>query len=579
MFGRKPQFCGVIMRELLATATFQRLAELVVAMTGMVVAARFYGEEGISVVNLTLPVLAFGLLLSVLNATGAGYRYSYELGRCDEAEAYRQYGQAVIFSVVSGLALALVCYLGRDAYYEFMGASDKLYPLFYEYWPCLLLLIVLDPPLTLLQTVVYNDGDSRTCSAAIVVQLAGNLILPYWFCSMMGIGGISLGVACSSLLALLVCLLHFVRPGNSIHFRRHFKWRDFIYNTRFSLDDALPLLYSGLFTLILTKFIIGMHGEAYLPVLTVVVFLVEMCMLTDAIGQAVQPIVGVYRGEDNNAGIRKAMRLGTKLAVAEGLAGSALFFACSGLLPTAFNIDEPDVAAAVVTAARILTPIPLAYSLLFLYCSYYLMIERVRLSVGIILMRDLVFSLALPVGLGAAFGFNGMWVGVALAPVAALALAAGVVLVRHGRRKFPLLLERDGLNALSRDIVLNVDNIFTLQRHVEEFLKVHHVGTETKFKVMMLVEELYMLTMEKNAGRRIIAECTVLTGKEITFVSRDTGIIFDITDSDSPVSSFRSFVVSSMMEQHTLRHYQLTTSFNRQMFKFPAVQAAGTQGE
>ena len=569
MTGLRSQFCGVIMGKLLVTATFQRLAELVVAMTGMVAAAQFYEEDGISVINLTLPVLALGLLLSVLNATGAGYRYSYELGRCNETEAYRQYGQAVIFSVVSGLALALVCYLGRDAYYTFMGVSDKLYPLFYEYWPYLLLLLVVDPPLTLLQTVVYNDGDSRTCSVAIVVQLAGNLVLPYWFGSMMGMGGIGLGVACSSVLALLVCLLHFVRPGNSIHFRWHFKWRDFIYNSRYSLDDALPLLYSGLFSLILTKFIIGMYGETYLPVLTVVIFLVEMCLLTDAIGQAALPLVSVYRGEGNNAGIRKTMRQATCWAVAEGLLGAAILFFGAERLPGAVNIDEPALCAQVVTAARILTPIPLAYSLLFLYASYYLMIERVKLSLGILLVRDLVFSLALPVVCGAWLGLEGVWLGVALAPIATLVLAAVYVLVRHGKGKFPLLLEREGLTQLSRDIVLNVDNIFTLQRHVEEFLKLHHAGTETKFKVMMLVEELYMLTLEKNPGRRIVAECTVFAGKEITFVSRDTGIIFDITDSDSPVSSFRSFVVSSMMEQHTLRHYQLTTSFNRQVFKFP----------
>ena len=559
------------MRRLLATATFQRLAELVVAMTGMVVAGQFYGEEGISVVNLTLPVLALGLLLSVLNATGAGYRYSYELGRCDEEEACRQYGQAVIFSVVAGLALALVCLVGRDAYYAYMGASDKLYPLFYEYWPYLLLLLAVDPPLTLLQTAVYNDGDSRTCIVAIAVQLAGNLVLPYWFCSLMGMGGISLGVACSSLLALLVCLLHFVRPGNSIHFRRHFKWRDFAYNARFSLDDALPLLYSGLFSLILTKFIIGMYGEAYLPVLTVVIFLVEMCVLTDAIGQAAQPLVSVYRGEGNRAGIRKTMRRATRWAVAEGLLGSAILFFGAGWLPWAFNIDEPALCAQVELAGRTLAPIPLAYSLLYLYTSYYLMLERVKLSLGILLVRDLLFSLTLPVAGGVWLGLEGVWLGVALAPVAGVAVASGYVLARHGWGRFPLLLERNGLDVLTHDLVLGTESILTLRRHVEEFLKLHHVGDETRFKVMMLVEELYMLTMEKNPGRRIVAECTVFAGREITFISRDTGVIFDITDADNPVSSFRSFVVSSMMERHTQRQYQLTTSFNRQVFKFPAV--------
>lgn len=571
MIGRRAQFCVVEMRRLLATATFQRLAELVVGMTGMVAAGQFYGEDGISVVNITLPVLALGLLLSVLNATGAGYRYSYELGRCDVEEAYRQYGQGVVFSVVSGLVLALVCLVGRDAYYAFMGVSDKLYPLYYEYWPYLLLLLVVDPPLTLLQTAVYNDGDSRTCMVAIAVQLAGNLVLPYWFCSLMGMGGIGLGVASSSVLALLVCLLHFVRPGNSIHFRRHFKWRDFAYNARFSLDDALPLLYSGLFSLILTKFIIGMYGETYLPVLTVVIFLVELCVVTDAIGQAVQPLVSVCRGEGNRAGIRKAMRLATKWAVAEGILLSALLYFGAGQLPEALNIDDPSLLGEVELAGRILTPIPLAYSLLYLYGSYYLMMERVKLSLGILLVRDLAASLALPLCFGWCFGLRGVWLGVALAPVATLALAAAFVLVRHGRGMFPLLLERDGLNVLSRDLVLNTENIFTLQRHVEEFLKLHHVGEETRFKVLLLVEELYMLTLEKNSGRRIVAECTISMGPEITFASRDTGIVFDITDADSPVSSFRSFVVSSMMEHHRRHRYLLTTSFNRQLFRFPAV--------
>lgn len=91
------------------------------------------------------------------------------------------------------------------------------------------------------------------------------------------------------------------------------------------------------------------------------------------------------------------------------------------------------------------------------------------------------------------------------------------------------------------------------------------------FRIMMLVEELYMLTLERNPGRRTVAACTIIVGREITFISRDTGAIFDITDADSPVSSFRSFVVSSMMEQHEERNYLLTTSYNRQIFRFPAV--------
>ena len=571
MYGGKPQFCGEVMRRLLAASTFQRMADLTMLLAGPVLAGQFCGEDGISVLNLTLPVYALGMLLSMLNSTGACYRYTYEVGRCREEEAHRQFGQAVIFAVVAGAVLALLAWWGRDAYYDFMGVSDKLYPLFYEYWPFFLLMLALDPLLTLLQTAVYSDGDARVCSTSVGVQLAGIVILPCCLCPMMGIAGISLGVAGGGLLACLVCLLHFLRRENSMRFRLHFRWRDFFYNAKYSLDDAFPLFYSGLFALVLTKYVVWLAGEAYLPVLTVVIGLVDACIITDAIGQAVQPLVSVCRGEGNRAGIRKAMRLATKWAVAEGILLSALLYFGAGQLPEALNIDDPSLLGEVELAGRILTPIPLAYSLLYLYGSYYLMMERVKLSLGILLVRDLAASLALPLCFGWCFGLHGVWLGVALAPVATLALAAAFVLVRHGRGMFPLLLERDGLNVLSRDLVLNTENIFTLQRHVEEFLKLHHVGEETRFKVLLLVEELYMLTLEKNSGRRIVAECTISMGPEITFASRDTGIIFDITDADSPVSSFRSFVVSSMMEQHRRHRYLLTTSFNRQLFRFPAV--------
>lgn len=573
MFGSGVQFCSHVMRRLLAASTFQRLADIVMVLAGMVIAGQFFDEDGVSVLNLTIPVLALGMLVSMLNATGACYRYSYEMGREDKAEAQRQFGQAVIFAVASGAVLALLAYFGRDAYYGFMGASERLHPLFCEYWRYLVLLLAVDPLLSLLTSMVYNDGDARVCSVAVGVQLAGNIIFPCCLGSVMGIGGISLGLACSSALACAVCLVHFLRGCNSMRFRWHFKWRDFIYNAKYSLDDAFPLFYSGLFALVLTKYVIGLDGagEAYLPVLTVVISLVDACVITDAIGQAVQPLVSVCRGEENRIGIRKAMRLATKWAVMEGVFLSALLYFGAEWLPDVFNIDAPVQEAEVKFAASLLTPIPLAYSLLYLYASYYLMIERVKLSVGILLVRDLAASLILPLWCGEMFGLRGVWLGVALAPVVTLVLTAGYVLWRHGRRKFPLLLEDDGFNAFSCDLVLSVESIFNLRRHVEEFLKIHHVGEETMFRIMMLVEELYMLTLERNPGRRTVAACTIIVGREITFISRDTGTIFDITDADSPVSSFRSFVVSSMMEQYEERNYLLTTSYNRQIFRFPAV--------
>jgi hypothetical protein len=77
-----------------------------------------------------------------------------------------------------------------------------------------------------------------------------------------------------------------------------------------------------------------------------------------------------------------------------------------------------------------------------------------------------------------------------------------------------------------------------------------------------------MLIFENNPKRIVLAECSVLMGEKLTLVIKDDGIIFDLTDSDMKLSSFRSYVISNVAETISSRkkHF-LTLSYNRNVFE------------
>ena len=85
---------------------------------------------------------------------------------------------------------------------------------------------------------------------------------------------------------------------------------------------------------------------------------------------------------------------------------------------------------------------------------------------------------------------------------------------------------------------------------------------------MLTIEEVCMLISEKNPDKKILSECTIIIGDDIQLIIRDNGIIFDITDTDCKISSIRSYVVANMMIHQQKKMHLVTTSYNRNIFRF-----------
>ena len=87
-------------------------------------------------------------------------------------------------------------------------------------------------------------------------------------------------------------------------------------------------------------------------------------------------------------------------------------------------------------------------------------------------------------------------------------------------------------------------------------------------RAALMTEEVLMAVKDRNRGRTVLGEVTLDLNDGVRLVLRDDGEIFDITDSDQEISSLRTFLVASIMENQKGRLNLVTTGFNRNVFEF-----------
>lgn len=565
---REKRFCDKKFRSMLVTATFAMAIEYLKLLTANIIAGHMLGEQAIAGINLVAPVFSLIAFIATVICVGTSICYSYEMGRFDKEQANSFFGQGVILSIGAGAALFLLGFFGRDLFFRFLSPSNEVYRYANGYYQYLLLTALIAPVYATLSDMVYGAGDGLICNISFAAQVTANVLLSIFLCRAMGISGISLGAFLSCVIGTIIQLLHFLRKGNTLQFKWHLKWKDLRQVFKYSIVDAALYLNWAILLFVLNKFIISRFGDEALYAFSVIINIFTLTIVFDGIGQAIQPLINVYRGEKNTKGVRQVMRIAQKTALLEGLFLTFFLLIYPESVAHMVGVRDIRIIAITRTAVRIMAATLAFSSFVYLFSSYYLITDKIPLALLMSCQNDLVMPLGLSILLGLAFGINGVWAGLALGPVMTILVTALIVYWRYNRANFPLLLDkaRDEL-IFSSNLVLTPENIMSLVHQEEDLLKRHGVCQRTIYRVSLLIEETFMLITEKNPGKHILAECTTDLNEEVCLILRDSGVIFDITDTDLYVSSLRAYVVAGVMVRQKKKAYLTTTGYNRNVFR------------
>ena len=556
--------------SMLLGGTLTMMMSSLVVMSDSLIAGAVIGADAVAGVTLVTPLHSFAVFIGTLFSLGIPILYSKEMGRFHKKGADKVFGFGVFMTITIGIIMFVVITFLGDLYLQSSSPDKEVLVHAKGYLSWMRFTILVMPFQMLLGEVVHGDGDEFISTTAQIIQGVGNIALSIVLGHFIGMKGIGFASFSFHIVSMLILFIHFARKRNSLHWNLYFSFGLLKKVVRYSMIDSSSFLYISILTATFNAFISYNYGSKFLILASVITLCREGQIMFDGIGEAVCPIFGVYVGEKNHKGLRASYSLANRTAIVEGIITTVVLLVIAPYAPGFLNVTDPEMANLIIIGIRLTALGSTFTSLLYLLTSYYLTIDQIAFGVVACAMRDVVFSVLLGVTLGKAFGAVGMFAGLGAAPAVAFGICMLVLRLRYGKKDCPLLLSKvPGHNNINNfEVSVEPKKIIKLQQDVGKLLEDNKVEALTINRVKLLIEELYMFIWEKNDEKPVLGEMTIyIDPDQIRIISKDNGVLFDISKEDVDVTSITSYLVSAYMEKlGEDRQYLTTMSFNRSTY-------------
>ena len=213
-------------------ATFNRTywrflwSSILIALSGClgnvvdaIIVGNLIGEDGVSAINLTKPVVQVMFTLNMLLATGAGMLVGIELGRKNHQGVAYYYTLAMAACLAVGLLFTASGIAFPDVVTGWLCTNQGLRPLTHDYLRVMMIGAPAYMIMWALTTMASVDGSPRLASLAILIDNAVNLSLDLVFIKVLGWGieGSSTATVIGHLVGIAIICRHFHFKDNHLH--------------------------------------------------------------------------------------------------------------------------------------------------------------------------------------------------------------------------------------------------------------------------------------------------------------------------------------------------------------------------
>ena len=565
-------FCEKKFRSMFISGTFTKAVMYIMLLCDSIIAGYFIGKEGVAAINAITPVTGIVTFFGDLVSTGVGIVFAREVGAMRKRRADEIYGQGLIISIGIGLISAITIFAIQDIYFSANNISGAILKNALEYYRFVPINAFLTIVIFYLEQMVYSDGDEFCNNLCYVFQIGGNIVLSIVLTNFFGMTGIIMGSVIGNGLGILVCFWHYFRKGNTLHFVWHLSFKDFLLTSRYSIVDSSVYLCWALMDYVMIGFVSRSYGSSGLITLAVVVSLIEFGVVMDGVGMAMQPLIGTYFGEKNHKLIKRVMKSGIKAALIEGIIATAFIWIFAKQFCGLFGISGGAALAPSMSAIRIVSLGFVFCSAVSLTTSYYMLIDRIGMSVCISCLQNGLLYVLLPIAGSFVFGVGGMWAGFVIAPMLTLASAMMFVYLKFGRENFPFLLKNMESEIIVIEDELTKNNAAKLSVKARDILLEHNYSREDANKTALFVEEIGLTILDQNKKNKkpILIELSLFLEKDsVLIIQRDSGRLFNVMDPNLNIKGLSGFILSGLMEVHNEeKAYLVTTGYNRNMIRF-----------
>lgn len=375
--------------------------------------AKSVGANGITALNLVLPLYNLIYAIGAMLGVGSAIRFSIEKNHKDGKDA-GYFFHAMLWATLIGFIFVLLGIFVPDRLLQLLGADAEIIATGTSYTRIFMTFAPFFMWNHICNAFVRNDGSPSIAMAATLVSSLFNIVMDYVLMFPMGLAmrGAALATAFSPIVGVTICCIHFASKKCSISFRPVLpSIRKLGYSCQVGVSAFVGEISSGVITVAFNMIILHLAGNTGVAAYGVVANTSLVAVsLFNGIAQGAQPLVSECYGKGRFTEVKKVVRMGMKTA-----------FGLAVLLLVGINLwAEPIVR--IFNSENNATLSNLAESGLKLYFIGFLFaginivgtsvlsaVESVRWAFTASIMRGFIVILICAFVLSALFQMTGVW--------------------------------------------------------------------------------------------------------------------------------------------------------------------------
>lgn len=376
--------------------------------------AKAAGADGITALNLALPV--YGLIFAIGSMIGIGSATRYSLHKAlgtNDADLF--FSNSVFWSLIFSLPFVFAGCFFPGLILRLLGADDAILSIGLPYIRIVLCFSPLFMANYTLTAFVRNDGAPNLAMAATLFSGIFNIVFDYllMFPAKMGMPGAALATGLAPAVSISICMIHYLSEKNTVKFMKKLPSAK-----KLSLACSLGVvafvgeISNAITTLVFNFLLLGLVGNLAVAAYGIIanVALVGTALF-NGVSQGLQPLASDTHGKGNLDGEHRiyvhSLQIGICIAVV--LVGFVLLF--TEQIVNIFNSEHSvRLGSYAATGMRLYFPGFLIAAVNIITSGFYSATGKGTKSSVIALSRGVVSIVIFAFILSRFFGIMGVWV-------------------------------------------------------------------------------------------------------------------------------------------------------------------------
>ncbi|MBO5031778.1 MAG: MATE family efflux transporter [Lachnospiraceae bacterium] len=371
------------------------------------------GADGITALNLVLPVYSLIFAIGAMMGVGSAIRFKVLRARNDKsADTY--FSNAILWALIIGAVFMLMGALIPGEIVALLGGDDRIVSVGKGYTGIFMLFAPFFMWNHICNAFVRNDGAPSVAMTATLCSSIFNIIFDYvlMFPLKLGMQGAALATALSPVLGVMICCTHLLSKRSTIKFR----WampsvKKLLSACQLGVSAFVGEISSGVTTVVFNMLILNLAGNTGVAAYGVVAntSLVAVAVF-NGVSQGSQPLLSDYYGKGKKASVGKIIKMSISTALVLAVMIIALIYVFAEPVTAIFNHENnTELTSYAVTGLRL-------YFTGFLFAGFNIVgtgilsaVESAKWAFIASVTRGFAAIIVCAFVLSFLFGMNGVW--------------------------------------------------------------------------------------------------------------------------------------------------------------------------